>query len=99
VVASWEAGGAELTPVEGLVPDPDAALAATVEGLAAGLRGGRAGDAVSQLAAALVEARVVAGTLGRLARESGLPKNLAWRCVQLQGVIVDGVRDAFGEVD
>lgn len=98
MVTAWEAGGAELTAVDVPVPDPDAALKATLEGLAAGLKESAPGDPVSQLAAALVQARVVAGTLGRLAREPGLPKNLAWRCVQLQGVIGKGVKDAFGEV-
>jgi hypothetical protein len=98
-VSLWEEGGAELTPVVVSVPDHDAAFAATLEGLVAGLKDSAPGDPVSQLAAAIVQARVVAGTLARLAREPGLPKNLAWRCVQLQSVINRGVKDAFGEVE
>ena len=95
MVASWDAG-VELRPAEGAMPVPG--QSATVEGLVAGLAGGRSGDAVSQVAAALVEARVLAAALGRLARESGLPLSLGWRCEALSSAITRAVHEAFGEV-
>ena len=97
VIASWDAGGVGLVPVA----DPSVAepvVSATVDGLVSVLSGGRSGDAVGQVARAIVEARVLSASLARLGREGGLPLQLAWRCVQLSDAITGSVRECFGEV-
>jgi hypothetical protein len=94
LVEGWTAGGVDLHPAAGM---SSAELEATVTGLTAGLRDRPEGDAVDRLAAAVIEARVLAAAFGRLAAEPSLAKQLAYRCAIVCAAIAGAIDDAFGK--